>query len=267
MGSRLGIIASSGEIPSLIQRKASEKGSTCVVAAIDGQAERSTLEDMKLIQWFQVGDIQGVVSYFKANGVSSVILAGKIDPRVIYDKTQFDSTALRILDSGKDKTPTSIIEEIIFFFEKQGLSVIDPTPYLLSYFCEKGTLTHTQPSKEVELDIVFGWQIARKIADSDIGQTVVVKDRAIVAVEGMEGTDEAIKRGGRLAGRGTTVVKVSRMGQDPRVDLPAVGLATVQSLVEAKSSVLCFEAGKMPFFQKQEAVALADAHSIVVVAK
>lgn len=267
MGSRLGIIASSGEIPSLIQGIASGKGSTCIVAAIKGQAERSALSKMELIQWFQVGDIQEVVSYFKTNGVSSVILAGKIDPRVIYDKTQFDSTALRILDSGKDKTPTSIIEKVIFFFEKQGLSVIDPTPFLLSYFCEKGTLTHTQPSKEMESDIVFGWEIARKIADSDIGQTVVVKDRAIVAVEGMEGTDEAIRRGGRLAGRGTTVVKVSRMSQDPRVDLPAVGLATVQSLVEAKSSVLCFEAGKMPFFQKQEAVSLADAHNIVIVAK
>lgn len=267
MGRRLGIIASSGEIPSIIREKAAEKGYTAVVAAIEGQAVRSALEDVELIQWFQVGDIQGVVSYFKTNGVSSVILAGKIDPRVIYDKTQFDLTALRILDSGKDKRPTSIIEKVILFFEKQGLCVIDPIPFLLSYFCEKGTLTHTQPSKEMESDTVFGWEIARKIADSDIGQTVVVKDRAIVAVEGMEGTDEVIKRGGRLAGRGTTVVKVSRMSQDPRIDLPAVGLATVQSLVEAKSSALCFEAGKMPFFQKQEAVSLADAHGIAIIAK
>ena len=127
--------------------------------------------------------------------------------------------------------------------------------------------TTDRPSRELELDIAFGWEMARNIADSDIGQTVVVKDRAIVAVEGMEGTDETIKRGGRLAGKGTTVVKVSRMSQDPRIDLPAVGLATVQSLVAAKSSVLCFEAGQMPFFQRQEAVCLADAQGIAIIAK
>jgi DUF1009 family protein len=267
MGSRLGIIASSGEIPSLIQEKASEKGYTCVVAAIEGQAGRSTLEDLELIQWFDLGDIQDVVSYFNTNGVSEVIFAGKIDPRVIYDKTQFDLAALRIINSGKDKTPFSIIEKVINFFENQGLSVIDPMPFLLSFLCKEGTLTHTHPSDEMELDIAFGWKIARTIANSEIGQTVVVKDMAIVAVEGMEGTDEAIKRGGRLSGIGSTVVKVSRMSQDPRIDLPAVGLTTVQSLVEAKSSALCIEADRMPFFQREEAVSLADSHGIAIIAK
>jgi len=267
MGNRLGIVASSGEIPSLIQEKATEKGYTCVVAAIEGHAKRSALEEVEQIQWFSVGDIQELVLYFKTNGVSKVIFAGKIDPRVLYDKTRFDISALHILNSGKDKTPTSVIGKVISFFEKQDLSVIDPTPFILSYFCEKGTLTLTKPSEEMELDISFGWEIARKIANSDIGQTVVVRDGTIVSVEGIEGTDEAIKRGGRLAGGGTTVVKVSRMRQDPRIDLPAVGLVTIQSLIEAKSSVLCFEAGKMPFFQRKEAVSLADSHGITIIAK
>jgi DUF1009 family protein len=267
MERRLGIIASSGEIPSLIQEKANEKGYTCVLAAIEGQAERSTLRDVEQIQWFNVGDLQKVIHYFKTNSVSEVIFAGKIDPRFIYDKTRFDISALRLLNSGKDKTPTSVIEQVISVFEKQDLSVIDPTPFIQSNFCDKGILTCAHPTEETELDITFGWEIARKIADSDIGQTVVVKDRTIVAVEGIEGTDEAIKRGGRLAGGGTTVVKVSRMRQDPRIDLPAVGLATIQSLIEAKSVALCFEAGKMPFFQRQEAVVLADSHEIVIIAK
>jgi DUF1009 family protein len=267
MGSRLGIIASSGEVPSLIREKAIEKGYTCVVAAIEGQAQKSTLGDVNFVQWFNVTDIQEVVLYFKTNSVSEVIFAGKIDPRVIYDRGKFDLNTLRILNSGKDKTPISVIEKAISVFEEQDLIVIDPTPFLLSYFCEEGTLTQTQPSKEMELDIMFGWEIAKKIADADIGQTVVVRDRTIVAVEGVEGTNEAIKRGGSLAGAGTTVVKVSRMRQDPRIDLPAVGLVTVQSLVEAKSSVLCFEAGKMPFFQRQEAISLADSHGISIIAK
>jgi DUF1009 family protein len=267
MGRRLGIIASSGEAPTLIQDKASEQGYTCVIAAIEGQADRSALEKMERINWFNVGEIHDVVSYFRTNGVSEIIFAGKIDPRVIYDETQFDLTTLRILDSRKDKMPSSIIEKVIFFLEKQGLSVLDPTPFLSSFFCEEGTLTQIQPSEEMKADIAFGWEIARNIADLDIGQTVVVKGRAIVAVEGMEGTNEAIKRGGLLAGRGTSVVKVSRMNQDPRIDLPAVGLKTIKSLVEARSCALCFEAVKMPFFQRQEAVSLADSHGIAIIAK
>ena len=116
-------------------------------------------------------------------------------------------------------------------------------------------------------DIKFGWTVARQIADLDIGQTVIVKEKAIVAVEGMEGTDETIERGGLLAGKGTTVVKVSRTHQDPRVDLPAVGLNTVQSLIDAKSAALCVEANRVAFFQREEAIALAKSNNIVILAK
>lgn len=267
MGNRLGIIAFSNGVPSLIHENALDKGYTCFVAAIEGQAQRSALEDVELIRWFDVEDVQGVVSYFKTNGVSEVVFAGKIDPRIIYEKNRFDAIARRALDSGADKRPSSLIERVILFFETHSLSVIDPTPFLISFFCEKGILTQAQQSEEMESDIAFGWKIARSIADLDIGQTVIVKDGAVVAVEGMEGTDEAIKRGGRLAGSGTTVVKVARKSQDPRIDLPAVGLMTVKSLIAAESSALCFEAGKMPFFQRQEAVSLAEAHHIAIIAR
>ena len=267
MGQRLGIIASSGEMPFLVEEKAREKGYTCVIAAIEGQVKRTADQDYEHIQWFQLWDIEGVISYFKSNGVSEVVFAGKIDPRVFYKRAQFTSTALRILDTGEDKRPTTVIARVISFFEEQELAVIDPTPFLSSFYCDEGVLTHTRPSENIESDIVFGWDIARNIADLDIGQTVVVRDGAIVAIEGIEGTDATIKRGGHLAGAGTTVVKVSRMNQDPRIDLPALGLTTIQSCVEAKSSALCFEAGRMPFFQKDEAVSLADEHGIVLIAK
>jgi DUF1009 family protein len=267
MGNRLGIIASSGDLPSLIIEKAQKNGFTCVVAAIEGHTDRTIEDVIKPLRWFELWDIAGVISYYKANGVTEVVFAGKIDPRVIYNKEQFDPTALQIVDSGEDKKPASVIEKVIFFLEEQGLSVIDPTPFLSSFYCEEGVLTTTQPSDNIKSDIEFGWDIARNIAELDIGQTLVVKDRAIVAVEGMEGTDETIKRGGYLAGEGTTVVKVSRMNQDPRIDLPALGVTTVQSLVEAKSSAICFEADKMPFFQKQEALSLADENGISIIAK
>jgi DUF1009 family protein len=267
MGKRLGIIASSGEIPSLIREKAQEKGYTCVVAAIKGHAISSALKDVEPIQWFDLGDVNGIVTYFEAEGASEIILAGKIDPKVIFEKKKLNPSALLFLDKGVDKRPTSIIQKIITLFENKNLSVIDPTPFLYSFFCEEGILTDTRPSENARSDITFGWGIAKNIAEADIGQTVVVKNGAIVAVEGMEGTDEAIKRAGRLAGKGTTVVKVSRKNQDPRIDLPAVGLATVKSLVEARSSGLCIEADRMPFFQRQEAISLADMYGISIVAK
>ena len=114
--------------------------------------------------------------------------------------------------------------------------------------------------------MLFGWGIARKLADLDIGQTVIVKGKAIVAVEGIEGTDEAIKRAGELAGKGIVVVKVSRSYQDPRIDLPAVGLETVKSLIQAGGQGLGFEARKIPFFQKGEAISLADDHGVSIIA-
>jgi DUF1009 family protein len=264
---RLGIIAGSGEIPNLVQKEALEKGYACVIAAIKGHAGMSSLAGVERVKWFDLGDVQGVISYFKTNDVVSVIFAGKIDPRVIYQKTPVNLPALHILESSRDKTPTSLIERVIALFEEQGVSVKDPTPFLQSFFCEKGILTHTPPSAEMEPDIVFGWEMAKRIADLDIGQTVIIKDRAIVAVEGMEGTDEAIKRGGHLAGQGITAIKVGRTHQDPRIDLPALGLATVRSLVAAEGSALCFDADRVPFFQKKDAISLADAHGIAIIAK
>ncbi len=144
---------------------------------------------------------------------------------------------------------------------------MDPTSFVASSFCQEGVLTKTKPSPAAEEDIEFDFKIAKNIADLDIGQTVIVKDKAVVAVEGMEGTDEAIKRGGRLAGEETVVVKVSRSFQDARVDLPAVGLNTVKSLVEARSGSLCIEAQSIPFFQKEKAISLADAHRISIIVK
>ena len=150
---------------------------------------------------------------------------------------------------------------------RERIRITDPTPFIASSFSQEGILTGPKPSPDSEKDIAFGWEIAKNIADSDIGQTVIVKDKSVVAVEGIEGTDEAIKRGGRLAGKGTVVVKVSRSFQDARIDLPAVGLNTVKSLVEAGSKALCFEAQRIPFFQKKDAISLADDNKVSIIVK
>lgn len=267
MGQRIGIIAGSGEFPLLVLQEAQKSGYFSVVAGIKEEAEAGLQAEADEFEWIEVSDVLRLIAFFKRNGVNEAIFAGKVDPRVIYNKKELNSSSLSLLAQIKDKRPTSIINAIIGFMAKEGIEIKDPSVFISSYFCQEGVLTETQPSYDVEEDIVFGWEIARAIADLDIGQTVVVKNNAIVALEGMEGTDEAIERGGKLAGEGTVVVKVSRSSQDARIDLPAVGLRTVESLVRAGSNALCIEAGTMPFFQKDKAISVANANGISIVAK
>ena len=251
----------------MLLAEAQKMGYSCVVAGIKDEAETDLRNKVDIFKWVDVGDILNLIAFFKKNGVKEAVFAGKVDHRKIFNKEKFNEASWRLLAQGKDRGPAAILKIIIDFMAKEGIQITDPTSFVASSFCQEGVLTKTKPSPAVEEDIEFGFNIAKNIADLDIGQTVIVKDKAVVAVEGMEGTDEVIKRGGRLAGEETVVVKVSRSFQDARVDLPAVGLNTVKSLVEAKSRALCIEAQSIPFFQKEEAISLADAHRISIVVK
>jgi DUF1009 family protein len=267
MERRIGIIAGSGEFPFLLVAEAQKMGYSCVVAGIKEEAETGLRDGVDIFEWVDVGDVLHLVSFFKKNEVKEAVFAGKVDHRKIFKEGKFNQASRRLLALGKDKSPSSVLKIIIDYLANEGIQIMNPTLFIASSLCQESILTKAKPSPGVEEDIEFGFKIAKNIADLDIGQTVVVKDKAVVAVEGMEGTDEAIKRGGRLAGEETVVVKVSRSFQDARVDLPAVGLRTVKSLVAARSRALCIEAQSIPFFQKEEAVSLADAHKISIVVK
>lgn len=263
MGNQLGIIAGSGVFPLLILEEAQNRGYTCLVAAIKGAAEKSLREKAQIVEWFEVDEISQVVSFFKKSGVQEAVLAGKVDHHLIYKKKTLSQDFLPL----EDRTSTTLLKAAIEYMAHEGIEIKNPMGFLSSLLCEEGLLTKTKPSADVEEDIAFGWKIAKSLADLDIGQTVIIKERAVVAVEGMEGTDALIKRGGQLAGEGTVVIKVARTRQDFRVDLPAIGLDTVKSLIKAGSRALCFEAQKMPFFQKAKAISLANAHKISIIAR
>jgi len=267
MGRRIGVIAGSGEFPYLLLAEAQKMGYSCVVAGIKEEAETGLREKVDIFEWVDVGDILNLISFFKKNGVKEAVFAGKVDHRKIFNKEKFNEASRSLLAQSKDRGPAAVLKTIIDFMAQEGIEIMDPTLLIASSFCQEGVLTKTKPSSDAEEDIEFGFRIAKNIADLDIGQTVIIKDKTVVVVEGMEGTDEAIRRGGRLAGEETVVVKVSRSFQDARVDLPAVGLDTVKSLVEARSRALCFEAQSIPFFQKEEAIALADSQGISIVVK
>ncbi len=267
MGKRIGIIAGSGEFPLVVLEEARKAGYDCAVAAIRGNADERLAEKVQTLHWIEAGEVASLVAFFKENGIQEAVFAGKVDPGVIFVKEKLDETALRIVAQADKKTPLPLILGLVNFLADKGIQVMDPSPFIAPFFCPEGILTEAEPGPEVEADIAFGWNIAKNIADLDIGQTVIVKNQVVAAVEGLEGTDEAIRRGGRLAGRGTVAVKVSRTSQDPRLDLPAVGLSTIHALAEAGGRALCFEARKMPFFQRPEAVALASSSGISIVAR
>ncbi len=267
MGNRIGIIAGSGDFPNLALKEALNHGYTCVVGGIRGMAESSLEDKAEVFEWFEVDEVRRLIDFFRKNEVSDVLLAGKIDPRVAFEEGRFKNLPPKLRSSLREKSVLKIMRAVIDYLEREGLIVKDPTPFISRYYCEEGILTGSALSPEVREDIEFGWKRARSIADLDIGQAVIIKDKTVVAVEGLEGTNEAIKRGGMLAGEGIVVVKVCRTLQDSRVDLPAVGLETIKALVGVKGKALCFEAGRMPFFQKEEAISVAKKNGLSVVAK
>ena len=261
------MIAGSGPSPAYILSQARKQGYACVTAALRGEADPALEQEEGALSWFRVAAVMDIVRFFQKQGVREAVFAGKFDPRHIYRASTLKGTLLRVLESGRDRSPETIIHLAMDFFERRGIRFISPMPFLEPAMCAEGVLSRKKPRESLLDDIQWGWDKARGLADSDIGQCLVVKNKAVVAVEGMEGTDAAVRRGGELAGKGIVVIKTARTHQDPRVDLPAVGLATIRALCEVGGAALCFEAGRMPFFQREEALGLADKHRLVVCAR
>lgn len=267
MGPRIGLIAGSGEFSLFVLDEARRRGFFCAVLAVPGEAADELEARADACLRSDPGRVAEAVAFFRKHEVRDIIFAGKIDPSAVFQTEGQDETARNLVKTLGDKRPSALIRRAIDFLTAQGFSIMDPEPFLGSLLCEEGLLTARAPSPEVMADVDFGWPLARTIADQDIGQTLVVKDGLVVAVEGLEGTDEAIRRGGRLAGPGTVVLKVGRTSQDRRVDLPAVGLTTVRSLIEAGALALCLEAGRVLVFRRTEAAALAESSGVVMMAR
>jgi DUF1009 family protein len=267
MGARIGVLAGAGRFALEAIESAKGLGYECVVAAIKDEAMPELAMVADGLEWFGVGELGKLLAFLKSRDVRDTVLLGKIRPQALFDKGGHDELAAGLLSKIKDRTPAAVLGAFLGFLREQGINVLDPGFLLKPYLCPEGVLTKAQPSPGVLADIDFGWRFARAIADLDIGQTIIVKDRAVVAVEGMEGTDETIRRAGRLAGDGLVAVKVGRSGQDMRIDVPAVGLETLRNLIRVRAAALCIEAQVVPFFQKEESLALAEANGFAVLAK
>jgi hypothetical protein len=263
---RLGLIAGAGDFPVEVARGARRAGRQLVVIAFPEWTSPAIEAEAEQVTWLQPGQIEEATQALLAAGISKAVMAGKVSKVELLDQPDLfalDESANGLLRSLPDQCDDSILRKVVEYIEGHGIRLLSQQEIAPKLFAGPGALGRFKSTPEIEADIRFGWSVAKAIAGLDIGQTVVVKDRAVLAVEAIEGTDAAIRRGGGLAS-GAVVVKVAKPNQDPRFDLPAIGRDTASMLVEARISALAFEAHHTVVLNREQLVEVADEHGIAL---
>jgi len=264
---KIGLIAGNRRFPILFAQAARQKGYSVVAVAIKGDTSACLKKCVDKIYWLGLGDFSRLFEIFKAEGISKIAMAGQISPHRLFSKeVERDCRLQELLGRIKDKKADTIFGEIARILEGEGLELINSTIFLEDLLPNKGVLTKTDPGASMLEDIDFGLGLARSVAGLDIGQAIAVKTKAVVAVEALEGTDNLIRRAGKISRGGFVLVKVSKPKQDMRFDVPVVGLATVKNLIRAGAGCLAIEAGKTLFIDKEKALMLADKKGLCVAA-
>jgi DUF1009 family protein len=262
----VGLLAGEGELPAILARAMLARGVDVVAIALSEPIYQQLQPLVRRLHCFGAGQGNKIIAALQREGVRDLVLIGKVSKTVLFHRWRFDSRAWRILRRAKSFQDDVLLTEIIREFESEGMRVVEPSHFLLDLCPKGGVLTRRRPTRREWQDIEYGFSAARNAGRLGIGQMVVVKHGTILAVEGMEGTDEAIARGCRLAHAGAVVVKVSRPGQDPRLDMPTVGMNTLQVMHDGRATVLAIEAGKTIVVGGEAFPRAADAAGISVVA-
>lgn len=264
---RIGLIAGNGNFPLLVADAAKSSGIKVVAVAIKSEAEKRIESIADETVWVGLGQAKKLIEAFKSREIKYAVMAGKVNKvTLIKESLRLDSEAKNIIKKLANKKDDTLLSAIADRLNEVGIELIDSTLFIRDMMPAKGVLTKRRPIKRELEDIKFGFEIAKEMGSLDIGQSVIIKDKAVIAVEAIEGTDEAIKRAGTLAGKRTVVVKVSKPNQDMRFDVPVVGLNTIESLKCAKASVLAIEAKKVIVFEKDKVIKEAEKAGISIIA-
>ena len=263
----LGIIAGNGVYPRLLADSARKAGvKKIVAAAFTGETDPALDQHVDLLEWMRVGQLNRLLKFFRAQDIHHGIMAGQIAPKNLFD-LQPDWKALLLLRKLKERNAESIFAAIADELAKIDVKLLPATTFLEDSLAPSGLIAGAKLSGQEEEDVDLGWKTAKEIARLDIGQTVIVKNGTIVAVEALEGTNETIKRGGALARSGAVMVKVTKPNQDMRFDVPVIGVETVRIAAEAKLRVIAVEAGKTLLLERDAIVDLANRSRISIVAR
>ena len=260
----LGIIAGEGRFPFLVAEKAAGRGMGKCGLGFAGFTRPDFSDRVDAYLEIKIGQLSKMLSFFKKQGVTDVVFAGGINkPRALDMRPDF--RAMKMLMRAGSKGDDALLRAVAAEIESEGMKVVSPLTVLPELGTPEGVLSRRGPKPHELEDLRFGWERAKALGQWDIGQALMLRSKMVGALEGMEGTDAMIRRGGDLLGKGGIVVKVCKPGQDKRLDLPAVGLETIQNMIEAGATCLGVEAGKSLFFDLKESMALADGEGVCVV--
>jgi UDP-2,3-diacylglucosamine hydrolase len=260
-----GLIAGNGRFPFLVLEGARSQGIEMAVIALKEEASPELEKMAKRLHWVSLGELSKAISLLQQEGVKQAVMAGQVQHNKIFSAIRPDWKLAKLLFSLPGKNTDSLIGAVAKVFEEEGIQLVDSTLFLKPLLPPAGVLTRREPDARESTDLEYGLQVARHIAAMDIGQTVVVSDRACVAVEAMEGTDQTIARAARYAeGKPLVVVKVSKPKQDMRFDVPVVGVPTVEAMRQAGATALSIDAGRTLVFDRARLLELADAAGIAI---
>jgi hypothetical protein len=262
----LGIIAGNGVYSRLLADAARKAGVTKIIAAAFSDETDPALEPhVDLIEWMRVGQLNRLLKFFREQNVHHAIMAGQIAPKNLFDLRP-DWKALLLLGKLRQRNAESLFAAIADELAKVDVDLLPATTFLEDFLAPSGLIAGTKLSRREEEDVDLGWKIAKEIARLDIGQTVIMKNGTVVAVEAFEGTNDAIKRGGALARNGAIMIKVAKPDQDMRFDVPVIGVETIRIATDVKLRVIAVESGKTLLLERDAIVDLAERAKISIVA-
>lgn len=266
-GKRIGLIAGDGRFPIIFADNVRRLGFSVSAIAHVGMTLPELESYVEHIHWLKIGQFSKALAALKQDGIGHAVMLGGIKKTNVFTTLRPDLRALTIFSRLKHWKDDAILRAVAGELEREGIEVLDSTFGLQDILAEEGYLTSKKPSKREVEDIEFGWETLETLGALDIGQCVVVKDRVIVSVEAVEGTDEAITRGGKLGGKGGVVIKRTKPHQDLRFDLPAIGPQTIQTMVSVEATVLAIEAGRTVIIDRKDVLSQANEAGISIVGK
>ena len=262
---RWGLIAGNGNFPFLVLEGARSRGIEMAVIAIREEASPDLERLAPRLHWVSLGELSRAIDLLHQEGVGRAVMAGQVQHNKIFSAIRPDWKLAKVLMSLATKNTDSLIGAVAKVLKDEGIELVDSTAFLAPLVPAAGLLTKRAPDADEAADIAYGRSVAQRIAGLDLGQTVVVRDRACVALEAMEGTDETIERAARIAGgKRLVVVKVSKPGQDMRFDVPVVGLRTIEVMQRANATALAVDAGRTLLFDREKLIEAANAAGIAI---
>jgi DUF1009 family protein len=268
-GPKFGLIAGNGRFPFLVLEGARAEGVEMAVAAIKEETDESIEKLARVVEWISVGHLNKLIKFFKREGVTHAIMAGQVKHVQIFKLNALpDLRMAKMLARLKRRNTDALIGAVCDELESEGITLIDSTTFLQPLLARAGVLTKREPNKHELADIEYGLHVALELARLDLGQTIVVKNQAVVALEAMEGTDATIRRASELVrGRPLTVIKVAKPNQDMRFDVPVIGLNTMTTLRDCHVTAMSVTADKTLIFDREETLTAANQHKIAIIGR